>query len=80
MTMVNDPEYSSGQGSTDVDEDGNSTNPDQHGSGRGGMDVSNFDETARTIFAYAILDIDVSEIVSPERVTRVCAKFGPALT
>ena len=33
-------------------------------------------ETDRKILGYAIMGVDVSEIYSPARITKVCARFG----
>lgn len=65
---------SSEQGSTDVDENGSLLShldkDDNHM-----MEMLSFDDVDKTIDAYAVVWIDVTELFSPARVTQVCEEM-----
>lgn len=64
---------SSGQGSTDMDDDGNWLAPRADGGSE--LYLGNPDETDRNIIAAVTRGIDATEVFSPARATQVCNMF-----
>ena len=72
-----DDEDSSEQGSTDMDSDGNLIDKDTTSQQADTNDMmSGLDDIDRRNIRCALFGVDVTELYSPERVTKLCTRFG----